>query len=70
MTDLEMLKCLLKKSGRMYDECTNTNGTTSIQIHFHETRWQWDFDAEGNLTEEWENPHESQWISEQWRYYQ
>lgn len=69
MTELEMLKHLLRKSGRTFDECTNTNGTVSIQIHFNDSRWQWDFEADGTLIEEWENPHESQWISEQWRFY-
>lgn len=68
MTELEMLRQLLKKTGRIYDECTNSNNTVTIQIHFNDSRWQWEFDAEGNLTEEWENPHESQWISEQWRW--
>lgn len=69
MTELEMLKHLLQKSGRTFDECTNTKGTVSIQIHFNDTRWQWDFEADGTLIEEWENPHESQWVSEQRRFY-
>lgn len=69
MTELEMLKQLLQKSGRTFDECTNTNGTVSIQIHFNDSRWQWDFESDGTLIEEWENPHESLWISEQRRYY-
>ena len=69
MSELEMLKQLLQKSGRTFDECTNTNETVSIQIHFNDSRWQWDFEADGTLIEEWENPHESQWISEQWRFY-
>ena len=61
MTELEMLKHLLQKSGRTFDECTNTNGTVSIQIHFNDIRWQWDFEADGTLIEEWENPCESLW---------
>ncbi len=59
-----MLRQLLKKSGRVYDECVNKNGTISIQIHFNDSRWQWEFDAEGNMLEEWINPHVSLWINE------
>lgn len=62
MTDLDMLRHLLNKSGRLFDEVTNSNGTVTLQVRFSDFRQQWEFDAEGNLTEEWDNPHESQWI--------
>jgi hypothetical protein len=69
MTDLEMLKHLLKVSGRIYDEAVDSRSENiTIQIHFNDTRWEWNFDSNGKLIEDWENPHESQWISEQWRY--
>ena len=69
MTDIEMLKHLLKVSGRIYDVAVDDcNGNITIQIHFKDTRWEWNFDSNGKLIEDWENPHESQWISEQWRY--
>lgn len=70
MTDLEMLKHLLKKSCRIYDELVAKNGTVMIQVHIADTRHEWSFDKDGNFLEEWENPHETQWISNGWgRYY-
>lgn len=69
MSDLEMLKHLLKVSGRIYDEAVDSHSeNVTIQIHFNDTRWEWYFDSTGKLIEDWENPHESQWISEQWRF--
>lgn len=62
ITDLEMLRHLLNKSGRPFYESKNPNGTVTIQVSFPDFRQQWDFDAEGGLTEEWCNPNESQWI--------
>ena len=68
MTDLEMTHHLLNKHGRIYDELINEDKSVVIQIHMNDFRLQVEFDASGELTAEWENPYESQWISEQWRY--
>ena len=62
MTELEMLKHLLHKSGRQFDEVLNSNGITIIQVHFSDFRQQWEFDFGGNLIEEWTNTIESLWI--------
>ena len=63
MTDLMMLKHLLKKTGRMYNEYSDENRTI-IQVHSFEGRTEFDFDKEGNLVEDWDNSSVTTWISE------
>lgn len=64
-TDLEMLKALLNKSGRLYDEETQTDlNKVIIQIHVSDIRMQWEFDATtGELIEDWDNHSMTTWIS-------
>ncbi len=62
MTDLDMLRHLLNKSGRIFYEETDSSDRVTIQVSFFDFRQQWDFDAEGNLLEEWVNPDISHWI--------
>ena len=71
MNDLEMLLSLLDKSGRVYDTIKHPDKDKMIvQIHISNTRHQWEFDSNtGELIEEWDNPHTSQWISEGWGRY-
>ena len=63
MTDLDMLKHLLKKTGRLYDEVTQINRTI-IQVHSFDGRTEFDFDKYGNLVEDWDNSSVTTWISE------
>ena len=63
MTDLMMLKHLLNKTGRIYDEFSDENKTI-IQVHSFDGRTEFDFDAEGNLVEDWDNSAITTWISE------
>ena len=62
MNDLDMLRHLLKKSGRIFYEVTDSKNRVTIQVSFSDFRQQWDFDADGNLTDEWVNPNTSDWI--------
>lgn len=63
MTDLDMLRHLLKKTGRLYDEVTQTSRTI-IQVHSFDGRTEFDFDKDGNLVEDWDNSSVTTWISE------
>ena len=63
MTDLMMLKHLLKKTGRIYDEFSDENKTI-IQVHSFDGRTEFNFDKEGNLVEDWDNSSVTTWISE------
>lgn len=63
MTDLDMLKHLLNKTGRIYDEYSDENKTI-IQVHSFDGRTEFDFDKEGNLVEDWDNSAVTTWISE------
>ena len=63
MTDLMMLKHLLKKTGRIYDEYSDENRTI-IQVHSFDGRTEFDFAKEGNLVEDWDNSAFTTWISE------
>ena len=63
MTDLEMLKHLLKKCGRMFDEAIEEDGSVIIQIHVSDIRYEWDFDKTGNLKDEWENRSPTSWLT-------
>ena len=63
MTDLMMLKHMLKKTGRLYDEYSDETRTI-IQVHSFDGRTEFDFDAEGNLVEDWDNSAITTWISE------
>ena len=63
MTDLDMLRHLLKKTGRLYDEVTQVNRTI-IQVHSFDGRTEFDFDKDGNLVEDWDNSSVTTWISE------
>ena len=63
MTDFEMLKALLLKAGRIYDEAVIAPYNKKIvQVHVTGSRIQFEFNSEGELLEEWDNPYESQWI--------
>ena len=62
MTDLDMLRHLLKKTGRLYDEVTQVNRTI-IQVHSFDGRTEFDFDKDGNLVEDWDNASMTTWIS-------
>ena len=62
MTDLDMLRHLLKKTGRLYDEVTQINRTI-IQVYVFEGRVQFEFDVYGNLEEDWDNGSYTTWIS-------
>ena len=62
MTDLDMLRHLLKKTGRLYDEITQINRTI-IQVYVFEGRVQFEFDVHGNLEEDWDNASITTWIS-------
>lgn len=62
MTDLDMLRHLLKKTGRLYDEVTQINRTI-IQVYVFEGRVQFEFDVYGNLEEDWNNDSYTTWIS-------
>ena len=63
MTDLDMLVHLLKKSGRIYDRF-DKDDKTIIQIHVADIRYEFDFDSEGFLEEDWDNDCLTSWISE------
>ena len=63
MTDLMMLKHLLRKTGRIYNEFSAENKTI-IQVHSFDGRIEFDFDKEGNLVEDWDNSAITTWISE------
>ena len=63
MTDLDMLKHLLKKTGRIYDEYSDENRII-IQVHSFDERTEFDFDKDGNLIEDWDNSSVTTWISE------
>ena len=71
MSDLLMLRRLLNKSGRTYDYIVHPDkDVIIIQVHVADIRQQWEFDQHtGELLEEWDNPHTSQWISEGWGRY-
>ena len=62
MTDFEMLKALLLKAGRIYDEIILDSGKHIVQVHVTGSRIQFEFNKYGELVEEWDNPYESQWI--------
>lgn len=64
-TDLEMLKALLNKSGRLYDEeVQNDLNKTIIQIHVGDFRMQWEFDTTtGELIEDWGNHAITTWLT-------
>ncbi len=62
MTELEMLRHLLNKSGRIFYEITDSHDRVTIQVSFSDFRQQWDFDTDGNLTAEWVNSNPSTWI--------
>ena len=63
MTDLDMLRHLLNKTGRIYNEYSDENRTI-IQVHSFDRRTEFDFDKDGNLVEDWDNPCITTWISE------
>ena len=62
MTDLMMLEHLLMKTGRLYDK-VEENNKIIIQVHCFNERFEFDFDADENLEEEWENPNMTTWLS-------
>ena len=62
MTDLMMLEHLLKKTGRVFDKVEEDNKLI-IQVHCFEGRVEFDFDAEGNLEEDWDNSSVTTWLS-------
>ena len=63
MTDLMMLEHLLQKTGRVYDKSEEDNRII-VQVHCFDGRVEFDFDANGNLKEDWDNPCITTWISE------
>lgn len=63
MTDLMMLKHLLRKTGRLYDEYYDENRII-IQVHSFNGRTEFDFDKEGTLIDDWDNSSVTTWISE------
>lgn len=63
LTDLDMLRHLLKKTGRIYNEYSDENRTI-IQVHSFNGRTEFDFDKKGNLVEDWDNSSVTTWISE------
>ena len=62
MTEFEMLEKLLQKTGRIYDQY-NTEDKIIVQIHVADIRHEFDFNKNGELTDEWENHSPTTWIS-------